>query len=293
VPAQSDQPDQSDPPGSSHPASRAGSSVSPRPWWARIAAAFVLACVIWLLVQAIATGVFGPDYSYGSHILRAILTCLIVLVSLAVLLRWDRTRASNYGIGRDAGMLRGIAIGAVSYLLPLLLAATVVLLFNLARIEVTGNGLQIVGEGLAILVLVLLYEAIPEELIFRGYLFRVLAERLPGWATVLAQALLFCAFGAAIGAATNIDRLLLFFFFSISLGYLRQVTGTVFATIGFHAVFQLFSQWLLGEQWPALSLVDPNEWFALAALGLAPFLLAPVVAAVIVRSGRHSSRATA
>jgi membrane protease YdiL (CAAX protease family) len=164
-----------------------------------------------------------------------------------------------------------------------------VLILNLARIEVTGNALEIVGEGLAILVLVLLYEAIPEELIFRGYLFRVLAERLPGWATILAQALLFCAFGAAIGAATSIDRLLLFFFFSISLGYLRQVTGTVFATIGFHAVFQLFSQWLLGEQWPALSLDDPEEWFALAALGLAPFVLAPAVAAVIVRTRRADS----
>ena len=258
-------------------------ALSSRPWWARLAAAFALACGIWLLVKLLAFSIFGEDYSHSSHTFRAITTCFLVLVSLPLLLRWEHTRPADYGVGMNAGIVRGVTVGALSYLVPCLAAAAIVLILGLSHVEVTGNALVVAGEGITILALVILYEAIPEELIFRGYLFRVLSERLPGWATIFAQALLFCAFGAAIGAAANIDRLLLFFFFALSLGYLRQVTGTVFATIGFHAIFQTFAQWMLGEQWPALSLTDPHEWFALIALGLAPFLLAPVVAVIIVR----------
>ena len=265
----------------SHPAAQP--ALSFRPWWARLAAAFALACGIWLLVKLLAFSIFGEDYSLPSHTFRAISTCLLVFVALLLLLRWEHTRPADYGVGVNAGMARGVTVGALSYLVPFFAAAAIVLILGLSQVQITGTALVVAGEGITILALVILYEAIPEELIFRGYLFRVLSERLPGWATIFAQALLFCAFGAAIGAVTNIDRLLLFFFFALSLGYLRQVTGTVFATIGFHAIFQTLAQWALGEQWPALSLTDPHEWFALIALGLAPFLLAPVVAAIIVR----------
>jgi hypothetical protein len=44
------------------------------------------------------------------------------------------------------------------------------------------------------------------------------------------------------------------------------------------------AQWLLGERWGALSVTDTEQWFSLLALGLAPFALAPAVAAIIVRS---------
>jgi membrane protease YdiL (CAAX protease family) len=256
--------------------------LSTRPWWARLAAALVLACAIWLAVGAIADAVFGAEYSLPSHAFRAVTTCVVVLVALALLFRWERTRARDYGIVRT-GMLRGLTLGAVGYLVPFLLAAVVILSLGLARVEVSPDPAAVIGEGLLLLALVLLYEAIPEELIFRGYVFRVLAERVPVWFTILGQALLFCAFGTVIGAAGTIDRVLLFFVFSISLGWLRHVTGTVFATIGFHAVFQLLAQWSLGDQWGAVIVDDPREWFALVAIGLAPFAIAPLVAGLIAR----------
>jgi membrane protease YdiL (CAAX protease family) len=258
--------------------------LSQRPWWARLSLMFAVACAIWILVNVLATLIFGPNYSFGSHTFRAVTTCTLVIAALAVLLRWEHTRASDYAFALGRGMLRGLALGALSYSVPFLMAASVVLMLNLAQVEVSTNALDVVGQGLAVLVLVLLYEAVPEELIFRGYLFRVLSERLPVWATIIGQALLFTAFGAIVGAAASLDRVVTFFLFSVSLGYLRQVTGTVYATIGFHAVFQLLAQWLLGEQWGTLSVNDPEQWFSLVALGLAPFALAPVIAAIIVRS---------
>jgi membrane protease YdiL (CAAX protease family) len=257
--------------------------LSQRPWRARLSVMFVAACAIWILVNVLATSVFGPDYSFGSHTFRAVTTCALVIAAIALLLRWERTRASDYGFAFGRGMWRGLALGALSYSVPFLMAGSVVLMLNLAQVAVSTNALAVAGQGLVLLLLVLLYEAVPEELIFRGYLFRVLSERLPVWATILGQALLFTAFGAIVGAALTLDRAVTFFL-SVSLGYLRQVTGTVYATIGFHAVFQLMAQWLLGERWGALSVTDTEQWFSLLALGLAPFALAPAVAAIIVRS---------
>jgi membrane protease YdiL (CAAX protease family) len=254
-----------------------------RNWWARLSAVFLLACLIWLLVNAVATALFGPDYSLPSHVFRAVATSALVLAALALMLRWEDSRPADYGIMGGRGMSRGLGIGAASYLVPFLLAASTILALNLASLTVDATPFAVLGQGLLVLALVILYEAVPEELIFRGYLFQVLAERLPSWATVLIQAALFCAFGAIIGAATTLDRVVLFFLFSISLGYLRQVTGTVCATIGFHAVFQLLAQWLVGDRWSAVSLSDPEEWFALVALGLAPFVFAPIVARTFVR----------
>jgi membrane protease YdiL (CAAX protease family) len=258
--------------------------LSQRPWWARLPLMFAAACAVWILVNVLATAIFGPDYSFGSHTFRAVTTCALVVATLAVVLRWEHTRAADYGLTLGRGMWRGLALGALSYSVPFLMAGSVVLMLNLAQVAVSTDALAVVGQGVVILLLVILYEAVPEEIIFRGYLFRVLSERLPVWATILGQALLFTAFGAIVGAALTLDRVVLFFLFSISLGYLRQVTGTVYATIGFHAVFQLMAQWLLGDQWGALGVTDPEQWFSLLALGLAPFLLAPAVAAIIVRS---------
>jgi membrane protease YdiL (CAAX protease family) len=259
-------------------------TLSKRPWWLRIAVVFVVTCALWILVGALATAFFGPEYSIGSHTFRAVATCILVLAALALVLRWEGTRPSDYGVTVERELPRGLYIGAASYFVPFLMAGSVVLMLNLAQIEVSTDPLAVVGQGFVLLLLVLLYEAVPEELIFRGYFFRVLAERLPVWATVIGQALLFTAFGFVIGAAVTFDRALMFFLMSVSLGYVRQITGTVYATIGVHAVFQLLAQWLLGEQWAALGVTDPGQWFALVALGLAPIALAPTIAAIIVRS---------
>lgn len=274
----------------SSPAIRTQPVLSSRPWWARVLAGFLLACVVWVVVAQVAAALFGPEYSFGSHAFRAVATCVLVCVAFVPLLWWERTRPADYGVVGGRNTLRDLGLGAVSYLVPFLVASSVVLMLNLAQVEVSTDALAVAGQAIVLLLLVILYEAVPEELIFRGYLFRVLSERLPAWATIVVQAVLFCAFGAVIGAAGSVDRLLLFFFFSISLGYLRQVTGSVFATIGFHAVFQLIAQWLLGDQWGALNVNDPGQWFQLIALGLAPFVFAPVVAAIVIRSREINAR---
>lgn len=61
-----------------------------------------------------------------------------------------------------------------------------------------------------LVVLVFLYEALPEELVFRGYIRGSLRILLRPWQAVGAQAALFALFGFVLGVAPTVDRLIVF-----------------------------------------------------------------------------------
>ncbi|MEK8105167.1 CPBP family intramembrane glutamic endopeptidase [Micromonospora sp. M12] len=89
-------------------------------------------------------------------------------------------------------------------------------------------------------------EALPEELIFRGYLQRNLVTRLPVWQALVGQAVLFTLFGVLVGAARSFDRIALFLVFALLLGAFRVATGDIWAGIGLHVAFQTVAQ-LFGD----------------------------------------------
>lgn len=173
-----------------------------------------------------------------------------------------------------------------------MIAAAVLLALGLARFEIDGGLGAVLAQAVIVLLLVLAYEAIPEELIFRGLLFSVLRRRLRPWLTVIVQAACFCLFGLAIGAAQNAERLLLFAVFSLALGTIRALTGSVYATIGFHAVFQVITQTVNGPQWSAVDLVDPELWMRDVAFFLAPLVLGPVLVWLVLRRRSNELRPT-
>jgi membrane protease YdiL (CAAX protease family) len=167
------------------------------------------------------------------------------------------------------------------------LGLAVTLALGWARISVGAPGAGVLLLTLYLPLLVFLYEALPEELIFRGYFYRNLSARYALWISVLAQATLFTLWGAAIGAAGSVDRVVLFFTFSIALGILRVISGNLWAAIGFHLAFQWVTQLVsaavregslrIAEQ-PTLELVV--FWFFPIVLGSAA-----LVAVSLVRGG--------
>ena len=251
-------------------------------WWIRVCTVFFGAVLIWLGDGFVATLVFGEGYSLAGHVFRAVTTgALVALMLLLVLRRWP----ADVGFRPSGWALRRAGLGATAYVVAFSIGGAVILWLSLANLSVDGPSL--LPQALAVLALVLMFEAIPEELIFRGYLFAALRERLPVWATILLQAVLFCLFGAIIGAARDLERLLLFFTFSIALGIIRHVTGTVYATIGFHAAFQLLTQLINGEQWTSVVLDDPELWFRDIAFFLMPLVVAPLGIALFARARRR------
>lgn len=265
-------------------AARAGHKRASRPGtWLYPAALLLAAAGIWRGVLWLSDSLFGPGYvNVQAHAFRAISIALLVLLALAALLRLHPA-ARRYGLIPDRHSARHLLAGAAAYALPLTVVGSAILALGLARIDLPQGVTAAAGQLLMVLVLVLLYEAIPEELIFRGYLFGFLAERWPTWATIVTQSLAFCTWGVLIGAAGTPDRLLLFFLMSMSIGVIRAITGSVYAAIGFHMVFQTATQPLLGDHWTALTLIDPDRWFTDFAFGLGPLLLGPLLVLLLYR----------
>lgn len=219
----------------------------------RIAIVFVTAVLVWRGFSWLAE-TFGPpqqdhlgqDDRLG-HATRAILATVVTLPLIWLARRYlDRRPWDTLGLATPRlawrQMLAGMALWFVAAGIGLLVALTV------AGVRISSSGspsreLTLLALGLP--VLVFLYEALPEELIFRGYVYRNLAGRLPRWLAVVIQAALFTLWGAAITAAGSGERIIVFFTFSLILGMLRAVTGSIWAGIGFHTAFQWIAQLLI------------------------------------------------
>jgi uncharacterized protein len=215
----------------------------PKLFW-RVAIVFVGVVVIWQFVVEGIGSLFGPAYSDRvGHTVRAVAISMLV-IPLIVLARryldrrsWEGLRLTSLRVG-----WRAAVFGAMSWLVAAGFGLVLTLSLSWARIEVGAPSTEIVLLAMYLPLLVFLYEALPEELIFRGYFYRNLAARYARWLSVLMQAALFTLWATAIGAAGSVDRLILFFTSSVVLGILRVTTGNLWASIGFHLACQWVTQ---------------------------------------------------
>jgi membrane protease YdiL (CAAX protease family) len=246
-------------------------------WWLRLVAVFVAALLVWRLADLLVDLTIGPGYTRAGHAARGVAVSAGALLVWLLALRYPPRRAVDYGVRLDRAGWAEAGAGATAYLVPWALATLVMVATTPTAFSAPVGSVAVLGQAALLVLLVLLLEAVPEELVFRGLLYGMLAERLPSWAAVVGQTALFCLFGALIGAATSLDRLVLFALFGLAMGASRAVTGSVLTTIGFHAAFQTVAQLLVGTSWDAVTVTDPDRWYADLAVGLIPLALGPVV----------------
>jgi membrane protease YdiL (CAAX protease family) len=87
-----------------------------------------------------------------------------------------------------------------------------------------------------------LVQGFPEELVFRGYMYRNLGATLPLWATVVSSSLIFGSMHIfSSGGATTVAEHLVYAVAAVGLGLMlaafRTVSGTLWLGIGFHSGF--------------------------------------------------------
>ncbi|WP_328492181.1 CPBP family glutamic-type intramembrane protease [Streptomyces sp. NBC_00414] len=232
-----------------------------------------------LIVFAVAVGLFwfvfhgapiSRSYDRPTHAVRAMLTTALVVP--VVLVAWrvtDRRPWAELGLPAPRVAGRHLLLGLVYWAAPA--AVGFGLCLGLGWVEVTPRTsvAEIVGVTALLVVLVFLYEALPEELVFRGYLQRNLLAALPRWQAVAAQAVLFALFGFLLRVAVTPDRLLVFFAFALVLGVFRVATGDIAAGIGFHLAFQTVAQ--LFDSEGAVFEVSGQATLGVLALGGLPF----------------------
>ncbi|WP_433270333.1 lysostaphin resistance A-like protein [Micromonospora vinacea] len=236
----------------------------------RILIVFASTVLVWLFLYHGA--LLGRDYDRPTHVARAILTTLLVVPLVVAARRLiDRRPWTGLGLPSLRTGWRRLLLGMACWLVPAAVGFALCLGFGWVEIRLRTSATDALGVAALLVALVFLYEALPEELVFRGYLQRNLATRLPAWQAVLGQALLFTLFGFLVGAATSLDRVLLFFVFALLLGGYRVATGDIWAGIGFHVAFQTVAQ-LFGDVGAVFD-VTGSDVLGVVAMGAIPFAL--------------------
>ncbi|WMT90079.1 CPBP family intramembrane glutamic endopeptidase [Pelagibacterium sp. H642] len=264
--------------------------------YVRVGIVWVTMIAIWLLLSALRDIIWGTGpagYSLGGHVTSAILATLLA-VPMVVMARLvlDGKSVASLGLDLSPTAFRNFIVGALAFLLPSALGFLIVLSTGWASITPTAPIGEIALFVPLLITLVFLYEALPEELAFRGYIQVNLQARLGYWGAIFAQAALFALWGAALWTvgtgAPALDRLVLFFFIALVLGMVSGATGSVWTAIGLHVAFQTVAQLLLNAERGHFA-VEGADMLQLIALGVVPFSLALMVVDALNRPARSQA----
>ena len=254
----------------------------------RVALVWAAMVAIWLalpLLRSVFWGAEGTSYSLGGHVMSAVLATALAVPMVVVARRvLDKQSVASLGLRLDASAVRPFLSGAVAFLLPSALGFAIVLVLGWTSITPVASWGEILAFVPLLIVLVFIYEALPEELAFRGYIQANLETQLGYWGAIFAQAVLFALWGAALwtlaAGAVALDRLVMFFFVGLVLGLVRSIAGSVWTAIGLHVAFQTVAQTLLNTERGHFA-VEGSEMMQLVALGVVPFSLAALIVEIL------------
>jgi len=135
----------------------------------RLGIVFAGATVAMIILSGLPWQVLGlplDEYDRTAHALRAVLTALALGGIALAACRWlDRRPARELGIA-TGGVGRKVALGAAAWFVPAALAYAACTLLGLVRIDLVVSPIVLLTAVGTQIVLVLLLEALPEELMF-------------------------------------------------------------------------------------------------------------------------------
>lgn len=212
--------------------------------WVRIVTVFVLSIFIWRFISALSDVLIGENYDQIMHLLIAFATTILVVSVLEIARRIDHLSWKQLGLGSFKNNAFSFLLGFFLWLVPATIGFVICLQLGLVDMKVQSDFNVIMISGLLLFVTVFLIEALPEELLLRGYIYRLLNVRFSHVVTVFAQVILFTLFGYFIGAIYSLEQLLFLPGFAFILGYFRAVTGNIWTGIGFHVAIMTATQLL-------------------------------------------------
>lgn len=252
----------------------------------RISLVLTGAILIWALMIWVSISVFGGVVTPLSRIVCALIVFCLVVSMIVAARRWlDHRSWPELRLQAVTPAWRSLLTGLAAFLIPSAIGITTAALTGWLQVTSTLQPLELVGAIAFTIVTVLLLEAIPEELIFRGYVYRNLSATMAPIVAVFVQAVLFAVLGTTLWVATEgwgvlVERGALFLAMGVVLGALRVISGSVWTPIGFHLGFQVVAQILLTQ--PGIDVNNPG---AVTIAGMIPaFVLATAITAALTRS---------
>jgi uncharacterized protein len=199
---------------------------------------------------AVATARLPPVVSHAAADLAVAASAL----SLVFLLRRhaDRRPWSGIGLTLDRATIPHLLFGIVLATMVAAVSAVATVQLGLADWGWSAGASKDLAEQGAMTTIImiamssLLVQGFPEELVFRGYMFRNVGGTLPLWATVVSTSLIFGSMHMfSSGGATTLGERLLYAVvatgFGLVLAICRTVSGSLWLGIGVHSGYDSFN----------------------------------------------------
>ena len=154
-------------------------------------------------------------------------------VANAIVLRiYERGQLADIGLAWTSASRRNLALGALGGIGAALIVLAGPILFRVADLEAVPNE-HFRWPSALFVSIVLLFGAVGEEMLFRGYMFQVLVKAIGPFATILPMSVLF---GLAHSSNLNFSGFALMntILWGIVLGYAFLVSGDLWLPIGLH-----------------------------------------------------------
>jgi len=239
----------------------------------KILIAFSIAILYTSLSVWLAERIF--EETQARQIAKSLITVILVVTGIVLLRVYkDKGTPKSIGVGSLKQAVLYFGLGASLIVAPISITLLFTKIFGWSTIMFNA---ELLSEKVLLygMLSVLLFEAIPEELLFRGYLYSNLNTRFQRWKSALMTIGLFVIspfffvfiqdhiFGLGerqVGHATGItpSYILTLFFFGLFNQYLRILTKSVWAGVGFHLVF-VYMNWIIGADANHLIQLDIND----------------------------------
>ncbi|MBD1381867.1 CPBP family intramembrane glutamic endopeptidase [Metabacillus arenae] len=208
----------------------------------RIVAILILGIIIWNFISYISDTFMGQEYSPLMRLISALLTTVLTVTIVQLAIKFDKITWRQLGQSTVKTNIFSFLLGIFLWTIPASIGFFICLMLGWVEIKVHTDLNYLLLSILILFITVFLIEALPEELIFRGYIYRYLNAQFPHWGTIILQALLFSLFAYFIGAMYSVEQIQFIPGFAIILGVIRAISGSMWTSIGFHVVFMTATQ---------------------------------------------------
>lgn len=208
----------------------------------RIFVVLILTIIIWRFISYLSDVYLGVEYNRTSHFFIAIITTILSFILIDFARRIDKVSWRRFGLSSFRTNITSFFIGFILWTIPAFIGLVICLMTGWVELTVQTDFNHLFLSVLILILTVFFIEALPEELIFRGYFYHYLNILSPHWVTLLLQTLLFSLFGYFIGAIYSLEQLLFIPGFAFILGYFRAVSRNVWTAIGFHVAIMTATQ---------------------------------------------------
>jgi membrane protease YdiL (CAAX protease family) len=191
---------------------------------------FVLIAVLgYFIFPTIMRGVGVPPF-----VMATLSTFATAAIANAIVLRiYERALLADIGMGWTTASRRNLAFGVLGGVGAAIVVLVGPVLFRVADLEPTGPNHHVEWPSLIFVSILLLFGAVGEEMLFRGYAFQVMVKAIGPFATILPISMLFGLLHAA-NLNFTIVALINTALWGVVLGYAFIQSGDLWLPIGLH-----------------------------------------------------------